>query len=224
VQRRVVWLITFGGGLFFLLEFLLPAKAPAWMGGFENPLTQHLTFATNLVVVIGTMALLVGPFNLLRSHVSTLLRKKPGWIESSIFLAFLIVGITIQINEGSSTPNPTLRIIYNGVFYGLSAAFGASSMAMLAFYLVSAAHRAFRINGIETALMMTAAIVILLGMVPFGDWMTQGLPKPIQLPSVAQWILNVPNTAVQRAVIIGACGGAFTASMRHWLGIGKKRS
>lgn len=107
------------------------------------------------------------------------------------------------------------------LFYGLLFAFFASSMALLAFYLVSAAHRAFRVSSLEAGLMMTAAVIILLGQVPLGDWLTQGLPEPLQLPAVAQWVLTVPNTAVQRAVLLGVCGGMFAAGLRQWLGIGR---
>jgi len=228
VRRRVVWLITFAGGLYFLLEFLLPEQAPAWLGGFKNPLTPYLTDATNFIVVVGTMAFLLGPFNLLRGHLGTLLRLRKGWFESAVFVVFLVISIVAAADrpdEGKSGAGfaHLAGLVYNALFYGVLTAFFASSMALLAFYLVSAAHRAFRVNSVETGLMMASATVILLGQVPLGDWMTQGLPKFLQFPTMAQWILAVPNTAVQRAVLIGACGGAFATGVRLWLGIGKRQ-
>lgn len=221
MRRRAVWMLTFLGGLFFLLEFLLPARAPGWLGGFENPLTPLLPSATNLVVVVGAMAFLLGPLNLVRSHVATLVRRRPGRIESVVFLAFLVAGIVAASCEGADI-HWVFDKLYNALFYGVQTAFFASSMALLAFYLVSAAHRAFRINTLEAGLMMASAVVILLGQVPLGDWLTQALPESLQLRTAAQWILAVPNTGVQRAVEIGACGGAFAAGFRQWLGLGAK--
>jgi hypothetical protein len=113
-------------------------------------------------------------------------------------------------------------MLYNQLFYGLMTAFGQTSMALLAFYLVSAAYRSFRLKSLDSAVMMISAVIVLLGLVPLGGWITQGLPEWCQLPKASRWILANPNTAVQRAVAIGACAGAFAAGLRHWLSIGTK--
>ena len=220
--RSLVKLITFLGGLYFLLEFLLPKQAPGWLGGFRNPLTPSLEGVTNFTIIVGTMAFLLGPINLLRSHARTLLRADKGWHESIVFLAFLAAGVLAQSLLRTEVGKEwSMDRLHNALFYGLGLAFFSSSMALLAFYLVSAAHRSFRMNNLESGLMMAAAVVVLLGQVPVGDWMTQGLPESLQLRSVAVWVFNVPNTAVQRAVFIGAAGGAMAASLRHWLGLGR---
>jgi hypothetical protein len=221
MRRQVVWLITFAGGLYFLLEFLLPANAPAWLGGFGNPFTACRGAVSNFLIVVGTMAFLLGPINLVRSHVQTLRRRQKGRLESVAFLLFLGVGFLAMALQDTSAKQVAERV-RKVLFDGLLPAFGNSSMALLAFYLVSAAYRAFRVNSLDSGLMMGSAVIILLGQVPLGDWITYALPDALQLRSIAQWILLVPNTAVQRAVLIGACGGAFAAGMRQWLGIGRR--
>jgi hypothetical protein len=228
VWRRLVWLITFAAGSFFLLEFVLPAKAPAWLGAFENPLTPFLDSVTKFLIVVATMAFLLGPLNLVKRHLPTALHLRKGWFESVVFLVFLALGMVAQAchAEGRTivtAAQAVLERLYGTLFYGLMLGFGASSMALLAFYLVSAAHRAFRVSNLEAGLMMTSAVIILLGQVPLGDWLTASLPESLQLPAVAQWILTVPNTAVQRAVLLGACGGAFAAAVRQWLGVGSQQ-
>ena len=64
MRRKVIWVITCLGGLFYLAEFLLPAKWPGRLVGsekaIENPLTQALPTVTNLLIVVGTMAFLLG--------------------------------------------------------------------------------------------------------------------------------------------------------------------
>ena len=220
--RSLVKLITFIGGLFFLMEFVLPAEAPKWLGGFGNPLTPYLKGAENFTIIVGAMAFLLGPINLVRSHVTTLRRREKGWLESVMFLLFLVAGMLAQsLAETPEGKQLGMDRLQSALLYGVGTAFFTSSMALLAFYLVSAAHRAFRMNSIESSLMMGAAVVVLLGQVPVGDWLTQNLPEAIQLRCCSEWILQVPNTGVQRAVIIGAAGGAMAASLRHWLGLGK---
>ncbi len=227
MRHRVIWVITFVGGLFFLAEFMLPAELPGWLVGsdeaIENPLTLALPTVTNFVIIVGTMAFLLGPINLARSHLGTLLRKRKGWLESLVFFVFLIGAIVVKsLYETDFGLWAHFDIAHDALIYGITTGFFASSMALLAFYLVSAAHRAFRLNSMEAGLMMAAAVVILLGQVPLGDWITEGLPTEWQLRSWAQWILACPNIGVQRAVLIGASGGAFAAGMRHWLGLGRR--
>jgi len=227
LKRKVIWSITFVGGLFFLAEFMLPAEWPGWLTGSDeaiaNPLTRALPTVTNFTIVVGTMAFLLGPFNLARGHLVTLFRKKKGWLESLVFFVFLIGAIAVKgLYETDFGKWAHFDMAHDALVYGITNAFFASSMALLAFYLVSAAHRAFRLNSIEAGLMMLAAVIILLGQVPLGDWITHGLPPAWQLRSWAQWILDYPNIGVQRAVLIGAAGGAFAAGMRHWLGLGRR--
>jgi hypothetical protein len=62
---------------------------------------------------------------------------------------------------------------------------------------------------------------VLLGLVPLGDYVTGGLPYWLQFGFWANKILEVPNVAVQRAVLIGAVAGAFAAGLRQWLGLGR---
>jgi len=222
MRNAVVRLITFVGGLFFLAEFLLPERAPAWLGGFANPLTPHLATATTFLVVVGTMAFLLGPINLARSHLKAVLRRHKGWGHGAVFLLFLAAGIlatALKTDQGKGVT----EAVYNALFYGLLFSFWTTSMAILSFYLVSAAFRAFRVNNLDSAIMMASAVVVLLGQVPLGDWLTYGLPETLQLRSLARWIVMVPNAAVQRAVLIGACCGAFATGLRHWLGIGTRQ-
>jgi hypothetical protein len=238
MRRYILWIITFAGGLFFLLEFLLPASLPVGRSVVKNPLTPWLGDVVNFLVVVSTMAFLLGPINLLRANLATLIRRRKGWVESLTFLVFLVASIlamTLKDQAGrdflagipgmnllAETGRWAMERMYNGLFYGLLTAFFASSMALLAFYLVSAAHRAFRMSTLEAGLMLGAAAIILLGQVPVGDWLTGGLHESMQFSTWTQWILSVPNTGVQRGVAIGACGGAFAAGMRQWLSLGKK--
>jgi hypothetical protein len=91
--------------------------------------------------------------------------------------------------------------------------------SLLAFFIASAAFRAFRIRTFEAGLLAAAALIVMLGRVPIGDVLTQWLPEPIRLQPVQEWILNVPQNAAKRAILIGAALGVMATGLRVILGI-----
>ena len=224
MKRNIVKLITFGAGLYFLLEFLLPEQMPGWLGGFRNPFTRCFTEVNNFLMVLGAMGFLLGPLNLTRSELLQVARQRKGWGESVVYLVALVTAMVATMFT-TDTPvgafQTTMKVVYDALFYGVSLSFYITSMGLMSFYLVSAAHRAFLLNTLESGLMMVSASIVMLGLTPAGDYLNQFLPAPLQFGTVTQWILGCPNTAVQKAVLFGACGGAFAAAMRNWLSLGK---
>jgi hypothetical protein len=99
--------------------------------------------------------------------------------------------------------------LYDHVF----APCNATMFALLAFFVASAAFRAFRARNVEAGLLLGGAILVMLGRVPIGRLISE------TLPSIAQWILDVPNNGSRRAIMMGAAIGAITTGMRILLGI-----
>ena len=215
-------IVIFLAGLFFLLEFLLPDPIPET--GQRNPLSASYGTVTNVLMVLGGMAFFLGPINLTRGELMELVRRGKDWIGSLVFLIGLVVGIlatAFRSDNPATGFEQAMTIAYDAIFYGVGLAFYMTSMALVSFYLVSAAHRAFLLNSLESSLMMASASIVMLGLTPAGDFLNSLLPSSLQIGAVAQWILTVPNTAVQKAVLFGACGGAFAAAMRNWLSLEK---
>lgn len=99
--------------------------------------------------------------------------------------------------------------IYDYVFYPCN----ATMFALLAFYIASAAFRAFRARNTEAALLLGAAIIIMLGRAPIGRAISDILPE------ISDWILEVPNNAGRRAIMMGAALGAIATGLRVILGL-----
>src|SRR5499427_10686361 len=105
------------------------------------------------------------------------------------------------------------------IYDNLYAPMSATMFALLAFYIASAAFRAFRIRTLEAGLLAAAALIVMLGRVPVGDQMTAWLPEPLRLGSVQDWIMNVPQNAAKRAILMGAALGVMATGLRVILGI-----
>jgi hypothetical protein len=104
----------------------------------------------------------------------------------------------------------------------------ATMFSLLAFFIASAAFRAFRIRTVEAGLLAIAALIVMLGRVPLGDllsdWLLQlkwlpGVPHTLHLSSIQEWIMNVPQNSAKRAILIGAALGVMATGLRVILGI-----
>ena len=99
--------------------------------------------------------------------------------------------------------------MYDGVYMALS----ATIFSLLAFYVASAAFRSFRARNLLSALLLVSALVVMLGGVPVGAQIWEGLPW------LKEWIMTWPNTAGQRAIQIGAAIGVIASGLRVIFGV-----
>lgn len=107
----------------------------------------------------------------------------------------------------------TAKRVYGLLFDGLFVALGSAMFSLLGFYIAAAAYRAFRVRSAESSLMMAAAVVVMLGQIPFGVWIWSGLPD------VRLWLLEVPNSAAFRAITLGAGVAGLVMAFRMWFSI-----
>lgn len=113
------------------------------------------------------------------------------------------------------------KLVYDGLFNALS----ATMFSLLAFFIVSAAYRAFRVRSLEASLLLASAIIMMLGLTPLGtQYITGAIPTGsplaiLRLERVAEWILLVLNGAAQRALLFGIAVGLMATSLRIWLSL-----
>jgi hypothetical protein len=234
-KRGLIVGCTFLAGLFYSLEFFLPAKA-SWLPGGKNPLSDLVGPMGNAVSVVFGFTLALGLINLCLVHGRNLGQLKPGWHNSLAFFLAL-VSMTVfglwqsYVKDGpqrtlfglsGSSVHRVDDVLFNGLFQPL----GATMFSVLAFYIASAAFRAFRVRTAEAVFMMAAAFVVMLGQVPVGYWLTHWLPLPehsslgyLRFEVLANWILNYWSMAAIRAIEFGIAVGALAMALRVWLSL-----
>jgi len=76
------------------------------------------------------------------------------------------------------------------------------------------------VRNVEATILLGAAMVVMLGRIPAGDSISRTLlGDPGRLGAFTEWLMNNPNAAAQRGIIIGAALGAASLSLRVILGI-----
>ncbi len=159
-------------------------------------------------VIVSTFALGLGSVNLVGVNVRRLKSKeeKSKW-QSFVLLATVVItsfcGVFLGMNSDAAV----------FMFEGIIKPVDTAMFSMLAFFIGSAAYRAFRFRNAESSILLVVAVIVLLGQIPAGEALFPMLPKP------AQWIMQSLNVPGQRGIIISA-GIAFVGfSLRVILGL-----
>jgi hypothetical protein len=126
--------------------------------------------------------------------------------------AFGIFGSSedVVVGVGGAGERALRDWFYNKMFIPLQ----ATMFSLLAFYIASAAFRAFRARSLESTLLLTAGTVAMLGQVPLGDQLTGGYAS-----RALAFLMVYVNAAGQTAIIVGATLGVLATGLRIVLGI-----
>lgn len=99
---------------------------------------------------------------------------------------------------------PAVKGVLKWIFDTFYSPLMSTVFALLAFYIVSATYRAFRVSSLYGGVMVFSALIVMAGQVPVGNWLFgHFLPSGSSLSDVGEWILYIPNMAAQRAMYIG---------------------
>jgi hypothetical protein len=191
--------ITFFVGLFMLTEIFFDAPGVKLVKEYVTDFALALVAFTYVLMLV----------DVTKRELPKLRRraKHPDWPYSAVMLAGLYVMLGFGIAGGKQ--HPVFKWIFDYVYDPLQ----STMFALLAFYIASAAFRAFRARTLEAGILLGAALLVMFGRVPVGEWVS-----PVFV-SIEEWIMNVPNLAAKRAIMLGAAIGAIATALRVILGL-----
>ena len=165
---------------------------------------QILLWAT----IVYAFALILGSVSLMGTHWRKIRQRASGAIYSWVAMATLVATTTMGVVWGVGEQSPLGRF-YNAVNSPLA----STMFALLAFFIASAAFRAFRARNVEATLLLVTAVIMMIGRVSIGEFIWPGFP------ALTEWLLDVPNLAAKRAIAIGVGLGAISTALKIILGI-----
>ena len=211
MRTTIPVLVAFVSGLILVVATFF--RDDTWLGGLKQELIVWLT-------IVGGFTLLLGVVSITRVSWTGIKRRQDGWSYKilTLFGVFVMAIPSVLSPTWSPLFGRAEGSIYDWFFNYLQAPMMATMFATLAFYIASAAYRAFRARTAEATLLLITATLVMLWRVPMGEYFLSLFPGDI--PSLLNtYIMNGVNLAVQRGIIIGAALGAASMSLRIILGI-----
>jgi asparagine N-glycosylation enzyme membrane subunit Stt3 len=200
MRRQVPLALCFIAGTFMAVQYFIPHPA------VQQSYDQLLNWLQTLLA----FSFLIGTVSLVRVHYHRIRHRTADRGYSWV----LFVGLTLMLIFGFALPehkNP--GSLFDIMFQNVQVPIEATMFSLLAFYIASAAFRAFRARTLEATLLLVAASIVMVGRVPIGDVVSSLIPK------AANWILIVPNLAAKRGIMIGVGLGMMATALKIVLGI-----
>jgi len=209
VKRWIPLIITFVIGFVVTLDFFFFAPKTA--------AHDAVSLLKATVDVIVAPSALIGVVTLVRHHGRNITKRGKGWAFSSITILALAFYGLIGIYSALSTtkynnlvlPHPAFAWYYDNVYAHLDAAI----FSLLAFFIASAAYRAFKMRTAEAAVLLVVGSLVMLGRAPIGGVIWPGFT------TIQSWFMNVTNVAGFRAILIGVALGAVSLALRQLIGV-----
>lgn len=164
------------------------------------------------MLLVVNMAVFIGVISLGQVHGKRIQKRGENWPYSAVLIATMvlmaIVGLPLE-SIGLGFKNASYLFMFNNILNPL----GGTMYSILAFFITSAAYRAFRARNWEAAFVLVSGTIVVMSNAPL---FTSSLPFLI---TMKDWIFDVPNTATGRGVMIGAALGAIALAVRVLMGI-----
>jgi hypothetical protein len=206
-KKQVPLAITFVMGLIFGIQYFIPHRYSDWLFNQVN----------EWEIVLGIFGSILAFVSYFRVHGYRITKKAPAWQYSLIAILVTLTMCLFGFIEGRETGTT-----FSNMYFYVMNSIEATMFSLLAFYISSAAYRAFRARSVQATALLVAAIIVMLGRVPVGDFLSFWnyiWPNSPTFGDISNWILNVPNMAAKRAMGLGIGLGSMMLSLKIILGI-----
>ena len=204
MRKEVPLIICFAFGMFFVLSNFI--SLTAWKTVAER-------FNIWALIII-SFAYVLGMGNVIRIHSHKIRDRKTGYGYSLVTLTTLTImvlfGIMVPERFGGGYKDGS---VFDWLFYNTCVPMQATMYSLLAFYIASAAFRAFRVRSLQATLLAITAVIVMMGRVSFGEAIWPDFPRFVE------WIMGNLQMAGKRGILIGASLGAISTGLKILLGI-----
>lgn len=208
MRREIPILITIVIGWIMVTDFFFP------------PVSGLATRMRDWTLILIAISQMLGVANVARINLDKVSRKHPDAPYAMVLLLSIVLMVTFGVflpksatigglTWGGFEGGSVFDKIYNQMYVPMQ----GTMFSLLAFFIASAAYRAFKIRSPEATILGVTAVIIMIGQVPIGSLLWDGMP------GLSAWIMNVPNLAAKRAILIGAALGAIATGMKVILGL-----
>jgi hypothetical protein len=198
LRKQFPVMLAFLMGMTMFIREFVPAK-----------FSERLYYGfTNWAIVIVGFAAVFAILSLLHHHMNKVRRRAQGYGYSVItilaFIQMIILGLIFSVRPGTPTGWE-----YQWMFVPMQ----ATMFATLAFFIASAAFRAFRARTWEALALLVAGLIVMIGRVPIGEYIST------HLSTFSDWIMNNPNMAGFRGIVLGVALAQIAIAVRIIFGI-----
>ncbi len=249
LRKPLIIAVTFIGGIYFVLYWLWPQpiqyspdsrplngveKVGFWLKGSQGEIA-------NIVNVLGGFLIGLGVYSLLRIHLSKLVKQQKDWFFSAVLVGSMVLMLAVGfMNWRTTLQDPDLMFSpdrwtsvnrwFNLLFDGMMQQMDAAMFSLVAFYIMSAAYRAFRVRSFESTILLGSALIVILSLIGLvvTAWDNAILSRfdsqfanNFTLTTMAGWLKTNIQTSGLRALDFGLGAGLLAVSLRIWLSLDK---
>jgi hypothetical protein len=212
-KRTIPLLIVLCLGLLGFLQDYVPHPASASL------MDEMATWS----LILSGFAALLGLYSLLHMHFSRIRRQLPGW-GYSVFVFLGAVGMMavgfFSDSIGTFTTQAGKVDLYDWGYNYVYIPCAATVFSFLAFYMASAAFRTFRARNLAAGLLLVAAIIVMFGRVPLSETVSEwAFGNRQTIPGISEAIMDYPNMAAKRGILLGIALGLISQSLRIVFGV-----
>jgi hypothetical protein len=218
VKRQLPVIIAFTAGIVLWVQYFIPSQ-------FSQRILE--VFNQNWGPIIASSALVLGYLSAVHYHANKVKLKRAGYgysiVTLAVFLIAVIVGLFPIHIPGFAGTARNDESLFDWIFKNMFIPLSATMFSLLAFFIASAAFRAFRARSFEATALLIAGCVLMLGRVPIGElvtiWPATANSDAWTLSTLAEWILNNPSSAAQRGILLGVVLSQVAISLRIIFGV-----
>lgn len=254
-RSKIAALFTFVAGSLYVGIWLWPRAQDRAQGEIPANFTESVAFWLEdtqgqfgeLSNILTSFLLLMGVFSLVRLHVNRVSKQQKDWPFSIVLLFFVGLMAVIgymdwlavkdlnpeQIEAMKDVANQPFAVwMKDLLFDGMLQTMEAAMFSIIAFYILSAAYRAFRVRSVEATILLASALIVMLGLLGMAEmyWSSMidmmgggnnanALVNNFRLDAMGQFIRDNLQAPGLRAIDFGVGVGVLAMALRLWLSL-----